>query len=122
MEYDIRGLEIDEPHCFGCSDGEVLIELAGVSRPYFFDLNLTGDFVSNNYFQNLSAGDYVIAIKDAENCLGFHPFSLGEPDSMTIDVEYTLIHCYGDQDGGISLEVKGGTSGYDLQWTSGERN
>jgi len=122
MEYDIRGLEIDEPHCFGGSDGEVLIELAGGSRPYFFDLNLTGDFVSNNYFKNLSAGDYVIAIKDAENCLGFHPFSLGEPDSMTIDVEYTLIHCYGDQDGGISLEVKGGTPGYDFQWTSGERN
>src|SRR5690625_5583574 len=41
---------------------------------------------------------------------------------MTIDVEYTLIHCYGDQDGGMSLEVKGGTPGYDFQWTSGERN
>lgn len=121
-KYDVNGLEIDEPDCFGGSDGEVLIELTGGTKPYLYDLNLTGDFVTDNYFENLSAGDYVIGIMDADHCLGFHSFTLGEPDSMVIEVEYTSINCYGDQDGGLSVEVSGGTPGYEYQWSNGERN
>lgn len=120
IDYRISHEDLRQPACFEGTDGEIHLEVEGGAAPYQFDFDTTGNYEYNSRFTDLAAGEYVIAILDEEDCLGFHVAALGQPDSLTAETEQIPILCYGDRNGGAEIQVSGGTPGYQYLWDSGE--
>jgi hypothetical protein len=53
--------------CFGENTGSVSVTATGGVSPYTYRLD-TGPFQDNGSFGSLSAGDYIITVRDANNC------------------------------------------------------
>src|SRR5699024_9646238 len=98
----------------------IVVEAEGGKAPYRYDFENAGNFDFNNHFKDLAAGDYVIAIRDDDDCLGFQIVSLDQPDSLSVDVEYHHILCFGEENGEAEVKVTGGTPEYEFLWDSGE--
>ncbi|MDC8002589.1 T9SS type B sorting domain-containing protein [Aureisphaera galaxeae] len=88
----------------------------GGTAPYEYEL--TGDatvpYSSNNVFENLSAGNYVVNARDANGCIESFAIVLMEPDPIDADFvpSTTTLSCFGDQDASITIEnVTGGQNG-----------
>jgi len=110
---------IQEPSCYGFSDGRVELIVNGGVPPYLFDFDTTGSYMSGNIFTGLTAGSYIIAIRDNEKCTGYEELNIGQPDSISWAVDTVHISCFGAQDGRISIDVSGGTPGYNYSWDHG---
>lgn len=119
IDLDLDPSVIQEPRCFGYSDGSVELNVNGGQGPYEYDFNTTGMFTGNNRFENLTAGSYIVAIRDNDNCLAFEGMTLGQPDSIWLSVDTTHISCFGLEDGRIRIEAQGGTPGYRYNWSHG---
>src|SRR5690554_2530624 len=121
IDLDLDPSILIEPRCFGFSDGNVEIIVEGGQSPYEFDFDTTGHFTPNNRFDNLPAGTYIVAIRDGDQCTAYKSLSLGQPDSIQINVDTTHVSCFGLADGQIRIDVEGGTPTYRYNWAHGER-
>ncbi|WP_207515169.1 T9SS type A sorting domain-containing protein [Longitalea luteola] len=69
----------------------------------------------------LKAGEYKIIITDKNNITKESaPFTLVEPDLLTLTLSSTPLNCNGSNNGTASAEITGGTGPYHLEWTTGE--
>jgi len=103
-------------------DGGALTAIGlGGTTPYEYELvnNTTGTtvqvFGSNNNFENLSSGDYSIAIRDANGCTSTasQTLTLPIPISASITASSTMLLCAGDTTASISvISVTGGQGSY----------
>jgi hypothetical protein len=91
----------------------------GATSPYQYQLN-TGAFQTSNVFNNVSAGNYTINIKDANNCTIARTISITQPTVITSTVASTNVTCNGASSGSITLTVNGGTPGYTFLWNGGQ--
>ncbi|WP_205513250.1 SprB repeat-containing protein [Longitalea arenae] len=70
---------------------------------------------------NLKTGEYKIIITDRNNITKESaPFTLVEPDLLTLTLSSTPLNCNGSNNGSASAVINGGTAPYKLQWTTGE--
>ena len=110
---------VDDPLCFGGSDGQIFIDVSGGTGPYTFDWDHdgTGDFDDDEDQAGLDDGTYNVTVEDANGCQATTSGSLTEPTalSITIDSEVDPTGC-GVEDGSISITVSGGTSDYTYDW------
>jgi len=53
----------------GKSSGEIVVSAIGGSEPYMFSIDGT-NFQGSGIFDNLSAGDYTISVRDINDCSG----------------------------------------------------
>ncbi|GAA5220743.1 hypothetical protein GCM10025777_13730 [Membranihabitans marinus] len=119
INFTIGNSVLTEPICYGQSNGMIEILVEGGRPAYEFDYQLNGVYTSNNILSNLPAGDYVIRIRDQDDCHGFVDTTLTQPDSLSLEAEVTNISCYGLTDGSIDIEVAGGRPGYSAMWNTG---
>ena len=88
---------------------------------YQFELtgNATVAYSSNNVFTDLSAGNYTVNVIDAEGCLASSNVTLVEPDPITATFtpNTTLLSCFGDQNGSITISNVTGGQGTDYIYT-----
>ncbi|UBM60708.1 hypothetical protein LAG90_08675 [Marinilongibacter aquaticus] len=101
--------------CFGGDDGKVNSVPTGGTSPYFFSLD--GQFVepaeSSHAFENLSAGNYKVWVKDAQGCQKDTVISVDEPGNMVLSIlDKTDASCFGSSDGTAHVEVTGGNGGH----------
>ena len=103
--------DIIDVACTGNNDGSVEIIADGGTAPYTYTLD--GDQNEDGIFTELSAGDYVAEILDANNCLLEYSFSIDEPQSSVLP-SFVIDDpsCTGDADGFIEVEAMGGTPPY----------
>ncbi len=104
--------------CYGDMSGRLVITASfGKNTPIGFSID-GGQTFSNmkEEFTNLAAGEYDITIQDSKGCrISWpEPVEIKQPDKLEID---KLLHtdingCYGDQNGTITIEAKGGTEPY----------
>lgn len=118
-DFMLSKIEEKEPTCYGESDGMIEIEIDGGSPPYEIDFDTTGNFSEETRFEDLAAGDYVIAIRDDDFCLGFQLTNLDQPDSLSYEIDTTGIDCFGESSGRIELSVAGGVPDYRIEWNTG---
>jgi gliding motility-associated-like protein len=76
-------LLVKDVTCFGDGDGAIYVEsVSGGKSPYLFSIN-GGPYTSQQQFTNLSPGEYLIAIEDANGCGIEIPAQIIEPDELT---------------------------------------
>lgn len=74
-----------DPSCSGEDDGSISFDgVMGGTPPYEYSIN--GNLHSSNDFINLSAGDYIVGIKDNNGCRWDTMITLAEPSPLQIDL------------------------------------
>lgn len=105
--------------CYGDSTGMIELTAGGGTPPYTYTLD--GEtFQSSNIFNNVPAGRYHPAVKDASGCTKEVCAQLTEPAEFKVDTIVTHPLCHDDVDGTINLNVAGGVPPYTLNWADGD--
>lgn len=104
--------------CFGDSDGEINVIVAGGTPPYTYEWS-TG--ASTPVISGLTSGNYDLTVTDANNCIVNVSYFVPQPDPITYDVEITDVFCASESTGTIEIfNVQGGTPPYSFDWSNGE--
>lgn len=100
--------------CAGEADGVITFVPSGGTSPYRYSLS-GGPFVNDTSFTGLLAGNYALAIQDANNCVFNFSATIVEPDSLTVSISNTVnASCFGAADGQVLLSAFGGTAPYEF--------
>ncbi|SFC59909.1 SprB repeat-containing protein, partial [Zunongwangia mangrovi] len=100
--------------CFGGNDGSISAgTISGGTTPYQYSINGT-DFFTTSTFESLSAGNYTLIVRDANNCSISTNIEITQPDQLTMAPATTEnVSCFGGNDGTISAgTISGGTAPY----------
>ena len=106
--------------CAGDSNGAFSVSANGGTGDLSFAIN--GNSSSNGNFSDLSAGDYIVEVTDANDCSSSIEISITEPEALTLEnTAQTNVGCNGDSDGAVSLSANGGIAGYQYE-LNGQNN
>lgn len=104
-----------EPSCYGFSDGEISISIAGGTPHYTYALNgMPVDTGAYAVFQNLTSGSYLFQLTDANNCIDTLVLELLQPELIDFSTQLLtpLPICYGSN---VLVEVPQAELGYTYQ-------
>ncbi|WP_017494636.1 T9SS type A sorting domain-containing protein [Flavobacterium sp. WG21] len=73
--------------CHGDSNGSILVGTNNGKSPILFSIN-GGPYSSNNLFENLTAGNYVLSAKDSNGCIVSTTVVLEDPTPITAEITY----------------------------------
>lgn len=99
--------------CYGDNSASISIAISGGIAPYTI---LWSNLGSGTFQDNLSAGDYLITITDALNCVNSLNVNIPEAPIFTINPVVKNISCFGDKNGSINLNIVGGIAPVKLVW------
>lgn len=79
---------LEEPSCFGYSDGEILFGTpTGGTPPYQFSIDNGNSFSNNPVFAGLPAGSYQLIARDSSGCHNRPDnLAMSQPDSFFVDL------------------------------------
>ncbi|TRO64046.1 LamG-like jellyroll fold domain-containing protein [Christiangramia sabulilitoris] len=100
--------------CNGGNDGTVTAgTITGGNSTFQYSID-GSNFQSSKTFNDLSAGNYTITVRDDKNCEDTETVTVTEPDQLNISGTSTsAVSCNGGNDGSINVgTVTGGTSPY----------
>lgn len=112
--------DIDRPTCNGGTDGAISIAATGATAPYQFSLN-GGPLTTESTFDNLSVGDYELAISDAANCT-FDTVVTVQELQLTLDPSVEAVTpplCNGENSGEINVQINNGLGPYQYDFNDG---
>ncbi|MFB6305979.1 MAG: SprB repeat-containing protein, partial [Flavobacteriales bacterium] len=108
---------IDSVSCNGGNDGKITVSASGGTTPYQYSNDNGGSFQGSDIFNNLTAGNYDLIVKDDNGCDDSATVSVEEPNAISIDTGKTDASCNGVCDGKAEVtSVSGGTSPYSYSW------
>ncbi|MBV1923606.1 MAG: T9SS type B sorting domain-containing protein, partial [Flavobacteriaceae bacterium] len=112
-------LEIFETSNVTCNNniGVITAIASGGTIPYEYELtgDATSPYSENNTFTDLSAGTYIVNVRDANGCIESETITLLEPEPIDADFvpNNTMLSCFNDQNAIITVEnVTGGQGNY----------
>ena len=105
--------------CYGSATGAIEITATGGTVEYEYSIDNGESFQAENIFDNLTAGEYAIVVRDANLCLSYDLITLMEPEELFFNANLTHITCFGGNDGIIEIMVSGGTPGYEYSIDGG---
>ena len=111
--------------CEGEDEGQISISsISGGTPAYEYSIDGSTYQLSTDAFNNLSAGNYTVDIRDQNGCSKNTLVILDEPIGFSTIVTVQNIDeagsCNGDASGSISFSVSGNTSPYSYSWSNGE--
>ena len=104
-------------NCFGDSTASIELQVTGGTPDYQYLWN-TGD-VTRVIF-DLGAGEYLVTIKDVNNCMIDTTITLIQPQPLTLQLGIKDTYCPDMSDGEVIAFVTGGVEPYDYLWSTGE--
>lgn len=109
------------PSCFGLTDGNIGVSMAGGTPPYTFAWTPTGQ--SNSTIVQVGAGTYTLDVTDFNGCTVAGSFVLNDPPPIVTDYSITVpTTCYNSCDGRITPVVQyadGSNTNFDFIWSDG---
>ena len=109
-------------NCFGDSNGKVEVNPTGGVFPYTLLLNnkvVTNGLKPNELYavNDLIAGNFTLQLIDANGCLSeLTNFEITQPQSKLNLKSFLIENTKSEDDGGISIEIEGGTEEYSYLW------
>ena len=70
-------------NCFGDNSGSIIITVSGGTQNYSY---LWSNGLNTNQISNLSAGDYIVEITDANSCVLTDTFTVTQPDDIVVNI------------------------------------
>lgn len=111
--------QVTDVSCYGGANGTITVTNVNAVAPFQFSID--GIFFQPGSlpytFNNLAAGTYTIAVRDANGCTGFVTKTITQPPLLTATLSNAISTCFGSSTGSISVNVTGGTSAYSYNWT-----
>ena len=100
--------------CKGEKNGKITVTATGGTGTIVYAISPRFDrVVESGEFKDLSAGEYVVRIQDANGCHRDEIFKITEPDLIRVRIDrQTDEVCYGANDGTISVTITGGSQSY----------
>jgi large repetitive protein len=122
-------MQHEGPSCYGFDDGQISFTVEAGTPPYRVSLN-GGDFteISGVTWNSggLTAGEYEIEIRDADEHIFRTLIHLAGPDPIQAVASVTPATCnrfspggIAGPDGAVELDVSGGSGDYTYQWSNG---
>ena len=114
----VSSLKIINPKCNGDASGEITVKATSNYPPLEYSLN-NGTFTKNNVFKGLSAGKYVVLIKDDADFTAQDIVTLTNSSDLRL---FTVANeaDYGDDNGLIVVLAAGGTPWYRFSLDGGD--
>ena len=104
--------------CKGSFDGSTSTTVIGGTPPYTY-LWSNGQITQD--ISDISAGNYLLTVTDANLCTTISSVNIGEPSaSISVSATATEPLCSGAYDGSIDLIVSGGTPDYSFIWNTSQ--
>lgn len=100
-----------KPLCFGENTGTITIGGVGGTTAYTYAIG-TGTYSNNPLFTGISAGTYVLHVKDANNCIKDTTISITQPSPLQVNASVVKNICSSTNNGKITLTANGGTPTY----------
>ncbi|WP_303315151.1 T9SS type B sorting domain-containing protein [Flavivirga abyssicola] len=92
--------------------GTITAVASGGRTPYEYELTgaATVAYSPSGMFTNLSAGAYIVNVRDAGGCIVSDPITLNIPTPInaTVTPSASLLSCFGDTNGTITVNATGG--------------
>lgn len=102
--------------CYGAENGSISVSVTGGTPAYNYSWN---DGITTEDRTNLSLGDYLLTVTDANACMTTVSRSISQPSALSVTASPTNITCYGANNGTIFTTVAGGTEPYTYSWSDG---
>ncbi len=103
--------------CNGGNNGYASVSVSEGVIPYVFEWVNT--ISSDTFASNLSAGNYLFQVTDAEGCITQLSIDIQEPAPLTLSVISVNTECE-QTNGSIDIAISGGTSPYEFLWSNAE--
>ena len=114
-----------EPSCNGDADGQLGINIVtgGIGAGNLDNYNYLWDNNNTNQLNaNLTSGDYLVTISDAQGCSSVNAVSLGEPIAITATAVVEDAKCFGSSDGQLVVTASGEFPIATYQWDNNANN
>ncbi len=111
--------EVVDVSCFEEAEGTISISVNGGAPPYNYSWN-HGAIIED--LNNLPAGNYNCTITDTTGCnFVTTTIKVSQPDTGIYHLLDTIVEnsCPGDNQGGIYIDLAGGTPPYEVEWNTG---
>ena len=118
-------VETTDATCYGASNGMIDAEASGGTGDLYYSID-GGDTwqMNDGFFYGLTAGDYNVLVKDANDCLldyAANPVVISQPDAVVIEgVAANDITCNGAANGTIEVNAFGGTGQLEYSINNGD--
>ncbi|MDP4269623.1 MAG: PKD domain-containing protein [Bacteroidota bacterium] len=99
--------------CYGDNNASIKLDVTGGIPPYSAQWS---DFSQGLYEDNLSAGNYIITVTDANNCHKTIQVNIPEATLFKVSPVVKNVSCHGAHNGSISLNFVGGKAPVKLVW------
>lgn len=106
----IDSVDIKMPTCFGNNNGSITVKAFG-AKPFQYALNGNA-YQTTNVFNNISAGIYLLHVKDSLGCIKDDSVIVLEPNIFKISTITTSASTCITPDGRITIKANGGTTPY----------
>ncbi|MFZ5941964.1 MAG: gliding motility-associated C-terminal domain-containing protein, partial [Bacteroidota bacterium] len=109
----------DVTGCPGGTNGSIDVTATGGTGTLLYSLE-GSPYGASGSFAGLSAGAYLVSVKDDNDCTHDTTINVAEPGPITITGESaTPVSCTGSTDGSVSITVSGGTLPYNFTLNPG---
>ncbi|UKN00524.1 gliding motility-associated C-terminal domain-containing protein [Paracrocinitomix mangrovi] len=106
---------VNDPTCFGGSDGNISITVSGPNAPFIYTWN-PGGLIDEDP-TGLYAGNWTVQITDALGCINYYDTTLFDPAEILVTSNVTASDC--DLcNGAIDITVTGGTGAATVIWNN----
>ena len=97
--------------CNGNTNGRIKATGSGGTSPYTFALG-SGTYGATDSFSNLTAGSYIVRIKDANSCTSQVTVVITQPAILAVTTTQVNVDCNGNATGSITATGTGGSASY----------
>ncbi len=106
---------------FETNDGSIVISVIGGTPGYTYEwrsVTNTTILSTENKVENLEAGEYIVTIKDRNNCVLSQNYTVTQPSKLIVSsiVQMDEILCKGDETARLDMVVDGGVAPYTYNW------
>ncbi len=100
--------------CFAQNNGQIMSQISTAQNVTY---TWSNGATSPNIF-NLSPNNYTLTVTDNFGCKTTFNTSISQPLQLTSAAQSTNISCFGNQNGTANVQVNGGTSPFNFQWSN----